>query len=119
METTKVAEVLKGAAELYERFGWTKNQLACDENGKRCRVKDPQAVAFCALGAIQRYLIDNKLTETTPSYDYVVKIAETVCRSDRVLSRFNDFHCKSKEDAKEHLIKLSGRSKAQACLSSI
>ena len=48
-------KILKlGRAYIDEPDKWTTVQLARYANGKSCRVQDPEAASFCALGALLR-----------------------------------------------------------------
>lgn len=49
----RISNVLREAANICAR-GWVKGAFACKANGEACRVRDPEAVKWCALGAIRR-----------------------------------------------------------------
>jgi hypothetical protein len=49
----KVLKVLRTARGLVNK-GWTTGALAMNKNGKRVPVKSPEAVNFCAIGALRR-----------------------------------------------------------------
>lgn len=49
----KVLKVLRTARGLVDK-GWTTGALAMNKKGKRVPVKSPEAVSFCAIGALRR-----------------------------------------------------------------
>lgn len=53
MTRSEIQEVLRKAAALV-RQGWCKNSPAKDKDGKWAAPRDPRAVSWCALGAIQK-----------------------------------------------------------------
>ena len=56
MSDLTVAEVLERAADLIEPEGaWTTDASARNQSGESVSVRNPDAVCFCALGAILRF----------------------------------------------------------------
>lgn len=51
---------LKQAACLLREKGWTQNEYARDGEGRPCDPNSPEAVCFCALGAIRRSTLDRR-----------------------------------------------------------
>lgn len=51
---TAQQDVLRKAAELIEKFGWTQGTLARAEMGNPCGELSPFATCFCAIGAVRR-----------------------------------------------------------------
>lgn len=82
-------ETLTRAVELMQ-CGWTQGAFARDDQLKSINFDSPDAICFCASGAIARALIE--LTGFTNGTGDVMRYVESVSLSDESIVYFNDNH---------------------------
>lgn len=51
-------EIVGRAADLLAEFGWCRNTYAINDRGDQVPSRSPDAVAFCAIGALQRAALE-------------------------------------------------------------
>ena len=98
-------------------MGWTKNMLACNQDGRSVPPQSERAVKWCELGALQAatYYLDNE-QEEGPAYKYVLSVFNAanvpiLAKSESVGSAvpFINDHVHTTH---EHVIRMFIRSKA-------
>ena len=70
-------EVLSKAADLLEEKGWCQDAMALDGEGGECESWEPEAVVFCAMGAVQQVC---GVTEDSPQETYNTMVTPALTR---------------------------------------
>lgn len=84
--SAEVARILRDAADLIEPPGrWTRGTLARDEHGLPVAAESPDAVCWCALGAVQRVAS----ADTNARWDALEAI-EAIVAEPAPISHWND-----------------------------
>jgi hypothetical protein len=77
MAKTLQHQIIEGALWLIaEEEHWTRCSMARTREGDACSVLDPEAVSFCAVGALWR--VANELMGTLDAFELVETIAKRV-----------------------------------------
>jgi hypothetical protein len=105
---SKTSDVLNLAADYIDR-GWTQGALARRKNGARADPNSPDAVSWCALGAIQRAQYDLKIPLLASQYaaiELIVHKAAISCGF-RNIAIFNDETAETAEEVSALLRKVA------------
>lgn len=96
---TKTTELLRAGRDMIEHVGWTKGAYARDAEEREVRLEQPEACAFCAIGA----LMAAASGLCTPTFDAAyIKLAHSMCAMYRdrgaCISEVNDHKKTTKAD---------------------
>ena len=91
-ENYTILDTLVAARELLTpRYAWTQWTSATDKSGRACRVNDPDAVAWCLSGAIERVGGTNSMLGNPTIVDRTIsQLESTPTVGGRHLPSYND-----------------------------